>query len=134
MKAMTVGETARTLGVHPNTVSKWIRDNDREWEKLRDLRGASTLSIEMHALAQINKTYIMAEEQGRSLTAAEVDMIAKQRKLIETMNRDMAAASNGIEAVARFVEHLQRTNPVGADAVREDAYEFCNALARSVHK
>lgn len=114
------------LGPTAKTIREWANDGD--WEKQRALKNSSGLSIAIQALSQISRIYQAAEEEERLMTSKEVDMVAKQRKMLEGMNKDLGFVSNAIEAQGLFMEFLQERNHELFDQLTEYSLDFTQHL------
>lgn len=128
MQGETYGNIGKHLGVHHSTVAKWAKTED--WEGLRSLKNASSLSIELQAVKQINMIFHRAEKEDRPLNSGEMDGIAKLRKMIESLNRDMGFVTNGIEAIGLFLNYLKMEDADLFSQISEHAVGFTSEFAK----
>jgi predicted phage-related endonuclease len=117
---------SRILGPTAKTINEWASDG--EWEKQRKLKNSSTLSVGLHALAQINRIYEEAETEDRILDSKEVDMVSKHRKMMEGLNKDLAFVSNAIDGNGLFMELLREKDEELFNRVIEYSLEFTQSL------
>jgi transposase-like protein len=124
-------EVAAALGVHETSVARWGKDGG--WIELRELKEASSFTVEMYAIKQMARIYKQAEDDNRTLTGKEVDSLSKLNKQIQTLNKTLAGVSNGIAFLGRFMEYLQRKSPEAFEQIRDFAMDFTEEMARSVN-
>lgn len=124
-------EVSEMLGVHESTISRWGKDGN--WIEMRELKEASSFTVEMYAIKQMARIYKQAEDDNRTLTAKEVDSLSKLNKQIQTLNKTLAGVSNGIAFLGRFMEYLQRKDTKLFDKVRDHAMDFTEEMARNVN-
>lgn len=134
MQGLSYKQIAKQLGIHDSTVSRWANENDKEWQTLRALKSSATLSVEMHAVQQMDMIYKKAQTENRILTPAEIDMTSKLRKQIETLNKDLGFVTNGIEVIGQFMEYVRKADYEVFDKLKTIAVEFTQELAKNYRR
>lgn len=127
MRGMYYNEIAQSLGVHPSSVSRWAEEGG--WEDLRALKNSSSINVELNAVKHLDMIFQSANREARPLTAKEVDMTSKLRKLIDSLNKDLSFITNGIEAIGQFMNFIREKDPEAFKALAEHSVEFTQDFA-----
>ena len=113
LDGVTVGkELAARVGVSVQTISKWINDNDREWERMRESK-LITKEVELGRmymqLTELND-HIMNKEVGqRFANSKEADTIMKLTASIRQMETDTSLAEI-MEVLKNFLGHVRKSS------------------------
>ena len=130
MLNMTPEEISEILEPSANTIDRWAKDEG--WYRLQELRNGSTLKVGLEALWQINLIMKEARDEGRAMSAKEVDQCAKLRKLMEGLNRELGYLSNAIEAIGRFMEFVRERDEEKFKMLTELSMEFTNKMYKDL--
>lgn len=130
MLNMKPEEISAILEPSATTISRWA--DDEGWYRLQELRNGSTLKLGLEAISQINLIMMAAREDGRTMTAKEVDQCAKLRKLMEGLNRELGYVSNAIEVMGKFMEYVRERDEELFRKLTEHSMEFTNRLYKEL--
>jgi len=130
MLNMKPEEISAILAPSATTIHRWA--DDEGWYRLQELRNGSTLKLGLEAVNQINLIMMQAREDGRTMTAKEVDQCAKLRKLMEGLNRELGYVSNAIEVMGSFMEYVREKDEELFKVLTEHSMQFTNKLYREL--
>lgn len=130
MLNMKPEEISAILEPSATTIHRWAEEED--WYRLQELRNGSTLKLGLEAINQINMIMAKAREDGRTMTAKEVDQCAKLRKLMEGLNRELGYVSNAIETMGKFMEYVREKDEEIFKQLTELSMDFTNKLYKEL--
>ncbi|MBK7097897.1 MAG: hypothetical protein IPH58_05535 [Sphingobacteriales bacterium] len=123
------GEIAHVVGVSPQQLGKWIKENDWDLDKSANETTVPKLIRQYYQnLALINKN---ANEEKRPLTNAETDQIIKITNAINAL-RKRYNLSNYHSILKEFAEWLMQVNVDHAKLLAPDMFDFLQHKAKEL--
>jgi transcriptional regulator with XRE-family HTH domain len=112
-------DVAEKTGVSKVTMSKWVNENNGEWDKLRKSLLVTREEQLRRLYMQLDElsTYIMAKEQGqRFANSKEADTINKLTVSIRTLETE-ASIADIVEVCKRVLNYLRPVSPLKAKEI-----------------
>ena len=122
------GEVCTILSISPATFRRWKAQG--KWSEKRGMEVLESPYMVKRLHAQISAVLKKAEDDGRTLTASEMDGIYKVRKLIEALDKNAIFASHAIRTIDMFNAYLAIHAPNLRDGLTVHLLEFINQLTQ----
>lgn len=97
-------EVCQILNISPATFKRW--KGRGRWSEKRGMEVLEAPYMVKRLHAQISGVLKRAEDEGRTLTASEMDGIYKIRKMIDTLDKNAIFASHAIRTIDMFNAYL----------------------------
>lgn len=121
---LTLAEIARRCGVHPNTITRWRRDN--KWDEMGEIlmtTRAEQLRRLYNQLKELNAAVDEKPEGQRFPSKAESDTLTQIMRAIKVLQPDLGP-NTVIDVFIPFIKFVSKQDPnLAKDVVEmQDAY------------